>query len=149
MFAPLQLKGFFEWKKYINDENEVSVRRFTFAKDTIIVVLCILSSLLLGYALSLIPGQQLFYLDAFTNCINLFGVILMIRRYEEAFFLWLINNIIDIVIWILVLMREGEGAFMMFISSAGFLLINLYGIKNWHEKASSNSNSEPNPPKAG
>lgn len=135
IFAPLQLKGFFAWKKHIDDENEVSVRGFTLSKGIGIIAASIVSSLLLGFGLSLIPGQQLSYLDAFANCVNLFGVLLMIRRYKEAFWLWLINNIVDLVIWTLLLMNDGNGAFMMFLASVGFLVINLYGIVNWQRKA--------------
>lgn len=135
IFAPLQLKGFYSWAKQMQDDNTVNVRKFTRKKGIIIVLLAIISSLLFGYLLGLIPNQQLSYLDATTNCINLFGVILMILRYEEAFWLWLCNNILDLIIWTLVLIRDGEGAFMMFMASVGFLLINIYGIYKWHKKA--------------
>lgn len=139
LFAPLQLKGFFAWKKETgNDKQEVSVRRFTLKKSLGITGASIVCSLTLGYVLSQIPSQQLSYLDAFANCINFFGVILMIQRHEEAFWLWLINNTADLIIWTLLLIRGGEGAFMMFLASVGFLLINIYGIVNWHRKAKSN-----------
>lgn len=135
IFAPLQLKGFFAWGRQMADDNTVKARKFTLRKGITIVILAIVSSLVFGYLLGLIPGQQLSYLDASTNCINLFGVILMIMRYEEAFWLWLCNNILDMVIWTMVLIRGGEGAFMMFVASLGFLLINIYGIVKWHRKA--------------
>lgn len=135
VFAPLQLKGFYSWAKQMRDDNTVNAQKFTRKKGIIIVVSAIVSSLLFGYLLGLIPGQQLSYLDASTNCINLFGVILMIMRYEEAFWLWLCNNILDLIIWTLVLIRGGEGVFMMFVASVGFLLINIYGIYKWHKKA--------------
>lgn len=139
IFAPLQLRGFFAWKKQSANENqEVAVRRFTLSKGLGITGASIVCSLILGYGLSLIPSQQLSYLDAFANCINLFGVILMIQRHEEAFWLWLINNTVDLIIWTLLLIRGGEGAIMMFLASIGFLLFNIYGIVNWHRKAKSN-----------
>lgn len=135
LFAPLQLQGFFMWKKHSDEADEVPVRRFTLAKGIVIIFISVLCSLIVGFGLSLIPNQQLSYLDAFTNCINLFGVVLMIQRYQEAFWLWLINNVIDLVIWTLVLTRGGENALMMFLASVGFLVINLYGIVNWHQRA--------------
>lgn len=85
--------------------------------------------------LSLVPHPQFSYLDARANCINLCGVILMIMRYEEAFWLWLCNNILDLVIWTLVWIHGREGAFMMYVAALGFLLINIYGIYKWHNKA--------------
>lgn len=136
VFAPLQIKGFFSWKRQLDDDNTVKARKFTVKKAAFIVALSLASSFLIGYLLGLIPGQQLSYLDASTNCINLFGVILMIMRYEEAFWLWLCNNILDMVIWTVVFLGGGESAFMMFAASFGFLIINIYGIVKWHHRAS-------------
>lgn len=135
IFAPLQIIGFFSWRKQLDANNTVKARKFTLLHGVLVVTASLVSSLVIGYLLSLIPSQQLSYLDATTNCINLFGVILMILRYEEAFWLWLCNNILDMVIWTLILVRGGDGAFMMFVVSLGFLLINLYGIAKWHQRA--------------
>lgn len=135
LFAPLQVKGFFSWKKELDSENRVNAKKLTPVKAVAVIFSSALCSFILGYGLSLIPSQQLSYLDASTNCINLFGVVLMIMRYAEAFWLWLINNILDLLIWSVILFRDGEGAFMMFCTSVGFLLINLYGIKKWYERA--------------
>jgi nicotinamide mononucleotide transporter PnuC len=138
IFAPLQVIGFFSWKKQSNADNTVNARRFTLKTALFIMGLSIVCSFILGYLLSLIPNQQLSYLDASTNCINLFGVILMIMRYQEAFWLWLVNNILDLILWTLVLLSNGEGAFMMFCASAGFLFINIYGIIKWHRMSANN-----------
>lgn len=139
IFAPLQLKGFFAWKKQSGSKNqEIKVQRFTLGKGLVVTGASVVCSLIFGYGLSLIPSQQLSYLYAFANCINFFGVILMIQCNEEAFWLWLINNTPDLIIWTLLFIRGGEGAFMIFLASIGFLLINIYGLVNWHRKANSN-----------
>lgn len=135
LFAPLQLKGFFSWKKDLDSENRVNAKKLTTYKAIAVISSSALCSFILGYGLSLIPDQQLSYLDASTNCINLFGVVLMIMRYAEAFWLWLINNVLDLLIWSVIFFRDGEGAFMMFCTSVGFLLINLYGIMKWYQRA--------------
>ena len=81
---------------------------------------------MLGYLLSLIPNQQLAFMDASSNCINLCGVILMILRFKEAWWIWLVNNIIDLIIWIVIVCKDGEGSIMMLLVSVGYLLINIY-----------------------
>lgn len=131
IFAPLQLKGFITWQTNLDEEHNVKIRKFTLKNATIIILSCLLASLLLGYLLSLIPNQQLSFLDATSNCINLCGTILMILRFKESWWLWLINNIIDLVIWIIVAMNKGEGSIMVLLTSLGFLLINIYGIIKW------------------
>ncbi len=135
IFAPLQIRGFISWNKKLDDNKNVKVRGFTLKNSILITILCILSSLILGYLLSLIPKQQLSLLDATSNCINLCGVILMILRFRESWWIWLINNIIDLIIWIIIFINNGNNSFMMLLTSIAYLLINIYGIIKWNIKA--------------
>lgn len=135
IFAPLQIRGFISWNKKLDDNKNVKVRGFTLKNSILITILCILSSLILGYLLSLIPKQQLSFLDATSNCINLCGVILMILRFRESWWIWLINNIIDLIIWIIIFINNGNNSFMMLLTSIAYLLINIYGIIKWNIKA--------------
>ena len=128
IFSPLQIQGFFSWKKNLNEQDSVKVREFTFKNSIIITLSCVIGSFILGYILSLIPSQRLALMDATSNCINLCGVILMILRFKESWWLWLINNIIDLGIWILTVINGGTGSIMMLLVSIGYLLINVYGI---------------------
>lgn len=132
IFAPLQIKGFISWNKNLNEENNITVREFTLRYSIIIVTICLIASLILGYILTLIPNQRLAYMDAFSNCINLCGVFLMILRFKEAWWLWLINNIVDLGIWLLTFINKGENSTMMLLVSIGYLLINIYGIIKWN-----------------
>lgn len=138
MFSPLQIQGFFSWKKNLNEQDSVKVREFTFKNSIIITLSCVVSSFILGYILSLIPSQRLALMDATSNCINLCGVILMILRFKESWWLWLINNIIDLGIWILTVINGGTGSIMMLLVSIGYLLINVYGIIKWNIEAKKN-----------
>lgn len=142
IFSPLQIKGFVTWNKNLDEEKNVKVREFTLKNSIIITFLCILGSFMLGYLLSLIPNQQLAFMDASSNCINLCGVILMILRFKEAWWIWLVNNIIDLIIWIIIVLKDGEGSIMMLLVSIGYLLINIYGIFKWHLDAQKNSENE-------
>ncbi len=132
VFSPLQITGFFTWKKNLNKEGNVQVREFTLKNSIIITISCIIGSCILGYILTLIPYQRLAYMDATSNCINLCGVILMILRFREAWWIWMINNIIDLFIWIITTINHGEGAIMAVLVSIGYLLINIYGVLKWN-----------------
>lgn len=135
IFSPLQIKGFFTWKKSLNNEGNVQAREFTLKNSIIITTSCIIESCILGYILTLIPNQRLAFMDATSNCINLCGVILMILRFKESWWLWLINNIIDLLIWLITTINHGEGAIMMLFVSIGYLLINIYGVIRWNLEA--------------
>lgn len=135
IFSPLQLHGYISWKKNLDNDKNVKVREFNLKNSIIITVSCIIGSFILGYLLSLIPGQRLAIMDASSNCINLCGVILMILRFKESWWLWLVNNIIDLIIWIITALSHGDSSIMMLLTSIGYLLINIYGVIKWNIEA--------------
>ena len=140
IFSPLQINGYIEWNKNLNNDNDVNVREFTLKNSIIITLSCIIGSFILGYLLSQIPEQRLAFMDASANCINLCGVILMILRFKEAWWIWLANNIIDLFIWIITCTEQGKGAIMMLLVAIGYLLINIYGIIKWNIEAKKGNN---------
>ena len=93
VFSPLQVHGYLSWKKNLDNEKDVKVREFNLKNSIIITLSCIIGSFVLGYLLSLVPGQRLAFMDASSNCINLCGVVLMILRFKESWWLWLINTL--------------------------------------------------------
>lgn len=139
IFSPLQIKGYLSWNKNLDKEESVIVRNFTLKNSFIIITSCIIGSILFGYILSLIPNQEIAFMDASSNCINLCGVILMILRFKESWWLWLVNNIIDLLIWISRTMNHGSNSIMMLLVSIGFLLINIYGIIKWTKSSKKES----------
>lgn len=138
IFSPLQINGYLSWNKNLDKDKNVEVREFTLKNSIIITLSCIIGSFVLGYLLSLIPGQRLAFMDASSNCINLCGVILMILRFKECWWLWLVNNIIDLIIWIITVIDKGNGSIMMLLVSIGYLLINIYGVIKWNIEAKKN-----------
>lgn len=140
IFTPLQIHGYISWGKNLDEENNVNIRGFTLKNSIIIIASCIVGSLLIGYLLTLIPGQRLAFLDSSSNIINLCGVILMILRFKEAWWVWLANNVIDLSIWTILLINGSNNAFMMFLSSLAYLLLNIYGIVKWTIAAYENKN---------
>lgn len=131
IFFPSQIQGYFEWIKNKNINNEVSIRGFTIKNSIIIVTGCVLGSLLLGFLLTQIPGQQLAFLDSSSSVINLCGIILMNLRFKECWVIWLFNNTFDLSIWIINVINKSPNAIVMLLVSIGYLLINIYGLIKW------------------
>lgn len=131
IYFPLQIYGYISWLKKKNNNNEVSIRGFTLKNSIIITIGCIIESLILGFLLSRIPGQQLAFLDSSSNVINLCGIILMNLRFKECWIIWIFNNIFDLSIWIINVIKGSPNATMMLIVSIGYLLINIYGLIKW------------------
>lgn len=134
IYFPSQIQGYLSWKKNTNN-NEVQVRGFNTKNSIIITTSCVVGSIILGFLLSKIPGQQLAFLDASSNIINLCGIILMNLRFKECWGVWLFNNSIDLSIWIINFVKGSPNSTMMLLVSIGYLLINVYGLIKWIKMA--------------
>lgn len=139
LFAPLQIKGYIDWSRNLNKEKKLIIRQFTFKVSMLVTFFCIITSTIIGYLLTLIPNQQIAFLDASSNCVNLCGVILLILRFKEAWWLWLVNNIIDFLIWSLIFLNGGSNSTMMLLVSIGYLIINICGIFIWNNSNKKNT----------
>lgn len=130
IYFPSQIQGYLSWKKNANN-NEVKIRGFNIKNSIIITISCLLGSVILGFLLSRIPGQQLAFLDSSSNIINLCGIILMNLRFKECWVIWLFNNSIDLFIWGINFVKGSPNSTMMLLVSIGYLLINIYGLIKW------------------
>lgn len=140
--APSQIIGFINWNKNQNKDKNVKVREFTFKNSIIITFSCVFGSFVLGYLLSLIPSQNLAFMDASSNCINICATVLMVLRFKESWWIFIFNNIIDLSIWIIMAINHGPSSLMVLLSSLAYLLINVYGIIKWSIEAKKNRTSK-------
>jgi nicotinamide mononucleotide transporter len=138
VYMPLQLLGWIDWNKKKNKNNEVKIRRFTFKNSILITTICIVISLLLGSILANVPGQQLAFLDASSNALNLCGIILMHMRFRECWWVWLANNVIDLTIWLINAINNSPNSTKMLLVSISYLVINIYGVIRWQKYSRKN-----------
>jgi len=138
VYFPSQIQGYLSWKRNTNDK-EILVRGFNTKNSIIITTACIVGSIILGFLLSKIPGQQLAFLDASSNIINLCGIILMNLRFKECWAVWLFNNSIDLSIWVIIFLKGSFNSTMMLLVSIGYLLINIYGLFKWIKMSKKNN----------
>lgn len=138
IFAPLQVLGYFMWRKHKDKRDNLLVRRFTLKNAIIMLTSCIFGSFSLAFLLNLIPSQRLAIMDASSVILNLCAFILMTLRFRECWWVWIANNIIDLTIWIVNVVSHGSNAIMMLLVSISYLLINIYGIFVWQKQAKKN-----------
>jgi len=138
IFAPMQIWGFINWGKKQDENKNVIARTFSIENRIILIVSCIIFSIILANILKQIPYAQFTFLDAFSNIINLSGVILLALRFNESWWLWLINNVIDLILWSNVVKLGGNYSISILISAIIYLLINIYGIIKWDNKIRKN-----------
>ena len=146
-YLPVQIYGIVNWFKNKEDE-QVQMKSFTWKNSLIICSLVILGSALLGFLLSLIPNQNLAFLDSTSQIINICGVVLVAIRFRECWYVWLANNIIDLSIWIVNIIKHTPNSEMALITSIMYLVMNIIGVICWvvierrQKKTSLNSSSE-------
>ena len=129
-FMPINIKGYFEWDKH-DKENEVKNRGLGFEKGILTITISLFAGLIVAYLLSLIPGERLEFLDAYTNVISFIAGILLMLRYNESWMLYLVNNILDLSLWIINFKEGGFDSFMVLLMSIMYLTINVYALFKW------------------
>lgn len=132
IFIPLEIYGFINWSQNLDRKKDVKIKQLTPRSALILIATCLAGSFIIGYILTKIPGQQVAFLDAAMNCMDICAIIIMARRYKESWILWIISGSISVVIWAMMLINGGENALMRFISALGFLFINFVGFYKWN-----------------
>jgi nicotinamide mononucleotide transporter len=126
----MQLFGIINWNKHQQD-SEVVVKKLSIKNTICMFIGVAVLSVGFGFLLSLIPSQNMAYLDSVCQIINVFGVLLNILRYRESWWVWLVNNIINEVIWVINVINHTPSAEMMLISSTMYLIMNFVSIYSW------------------
>lgn len=129
-YLPVQIFGIVNWFRNKKDE-VVNLRSFTVKNSLIICSLVLVGSAILGLLLSLIPTQNLAFLDSTSQIINICGVILVAIRFRECWYIWLANNLIDLVIWIINVSKSTINSEMALITSVMFFVMNIIGLISW------------------
>ena len=78
-----------------------------------------------GYILTLIPGAEDTYIDAFVSAVGMANGILLLLRYNEQWIAWLLTLILDAVLYIV------SGSYIMLITVAAMLVNTIYGFVKW------------------
>ena len=139
IFIPLELYGFVAWSRHLDSNKNVKARRFTFKNSVIVTSSCTIGSVIIGYLLTLIPGQQLAFIDSTICCLDICSLILLNLRFLECWWLWTLSGILSIVMWSVALINGGDNATMRLITAVCFTVLSLYGIIKWNSKAKLNS----------
>lgn len=139
-YLPSQVLGMINWFKNKQDDI-VKMRSFNVKTAILVCVSMVFASAVFGYLLSLIPFQQLSFLDGTTQIVNVCGIVLSLYRYREAWYLWLFNNILDLSIWIVNVIKTSSYSEMMLITSIMYLIMNIIGIVFWIKTEKSQINA--------
>ena len=130
VYTPIQIFGLINWIRHKKDSS-VLMKSLKISQGIMTSTLLVIASFVLGFLLSLIPNQNLAFLDSSSQIVNLCGVILVVSRFREAWYIWLINNFIDIIIWIINVIGGTIFSQMSLIVSIMYLIMNIVGLIMW------------------
>lgn len=129
-YTPIQIIGLVKWFKKTEDKT-VKVRSLSVGWGIVLSLGLVALSAGVGFLLTLIPGQNLAFLDSASQMINLAGIFLLTFRFRESWYVWLANNTIDLAIWIINTVKNTQSAPMMLVVSVMYFVMNIYGLVEW------------------
>lgn len=131
-FIPTSIIGFFMWKKHLDLDNEsVIMKRLNVKWNISLFIGIIIATLVVGYGLSQINGQNTPYIDAATNVLNVSATLLMIFRYREQWTCYIATNILSVLLWFYREMAGSGDGLIMLTMWAAYLINSFYGYYNW------------------
>jgi nicotinamide mononucleotide transporter len=126
-FLPMQLWGFFYWRKLASESSNTSVTRSmsSFAILTSIAAIGVFTGIN-GYLMSTYTDASFPFADAWTTWMSVFAQILMIRKYWQSWVLWAVMDIGAIYIYFAKGLFVTSGLYVL------FLIIATIGIFKWY-----------------
>ena len=142
-WIPIDIASFVNWHKHPDKEEDIltNVKKLSWKQDIVIVFGILAFGFGFGYLLTLIPGAEDTYFDAFCSALGMANGILLLLRYNEQWFAWLLCLIFEAILYIL------SGSYIMLITVFAMLVNTCYGFVKWliyikNEKNTAQSNSE-------
>jgi len=124
------IMGIFMWKKHMieneDGSKQVAAKKFTIPQWIGAIIISIIGTIGMGFALTKIGSQQA-YTDAATNVFAIFGQILMIKRFKEQWVWWLLIDLFCIKLWFV------QGNWSMVAMYIAWTANCIYGWYTWNK----------------
>lgn len=126
-WVPVDFVSFLNWNKHPDEKEDIltKVKRLDWWQDIIIVAGILAFGFGVGYFLTLIPGANDTYLDAFCSAVGMANGLLLLFRYNEQWLAWFMTLILDAALYI------ASGSYIMLITVAAMMVNTIYGFIKW------------------
>jgi len=126
-WIPIDIVSFVNWHKHPDHQEDTitKVKKLKWWQDLILIACIVAFGLGVGYILTLIPGAEDTYLDAFVTAVGIANGILLLLRYNEQWFAWIICLILEAALYII------SGSYIMLITVAAMIVNTIYGFIKW------------------
>lgn len=119
--------SFINWTKHKDhlQEELTKVRKFTVKQNIFIVLAIIAFTVVGGFLLSFIPGEEEQYLDAGLTAFAMTNGLLILYRFREQFIVWFLYNLCEAILWIV------SGQYILLVKNVAILINSTYGFIKW------------------
>lgn len=126
-WIPVDFISFLNWNKHPDEQKEIltKVKKLTWKQDILAVLAILAFGFGVGYLLTLIPGAEDTYLDAFCSAVGMSNGILLLFRYHEQWIAWIITLVLDAALYI------SSGSYIMLITVFAMMVNTCYGFIKW------------------
>jgi len=131
-FLPAQIIGIFMWKNHLENGSIVKMRKLTKSYTAVWLTISAVGTVIYGYLLSTIPGQNVPYFDSCSTVLSVIAMLLMMLRYREQWLLWIIVDVVSITMWAFRIGSGVEGAPAMLVMWSAYLINAIYGYYKWY-----------------
>lgn len=126
-WIPIDVMSFINWKKHPDEQEEIltQVKRLTWWQDILVVIGIFAFGFGVGYLLTLIPGAENTYIDAFCTAVGMVNGVLLLLRYNEQWIAWIICLVLDAWLYI------SAGSYIMLLTVFAMTVNTIYGFIKW------------------
>ena len=126
-WIPIDFVSFLNWNKHPDEEKDIltKVKKLSWKQDLLVILVIVAFGLGVGYLLTLIPGAEDTYLDAFCSAVGMSNGILLLFRYHEQWIAWMLTLVLDAALYI------SSGIYIMLITVFAMVVNTCYGFIKW------------------
>ena len=126
-WIPVDFISFWNWHKHPDQQEELltKVKKLSWKQDILAILAICAFGIGVGFLLTLIPGAEDTYLDAFCSAFGMANGILLLLRYHEQWLAWIITLALDAALYI------RSGSYIMLITVFAMVVNTCYGFIKW------------------
>ncbi|MGZ7442844.1 nicotinamide riboside transporter PnuC [Paenibacillus sp. TH7-28] len=133
-FVPMNVIGFLMWRNHRHG-GKLTMRQMDVRGLLLVAGACVLGSVLLGFGLSYIPGQNSPYIDAITTVLSVVATMLMVKRFKEQWLVYIVLNMFTVLLWAIRTLEGSQDGVLMIVMWSAYLINAIYGYYNWNKGA--------------
>lgn len=135
-YVPMQILGFFKWKKNLKDGHNYIVKIKLSRKELLLLILILILLTIGVYYILMSYNDAHPILDSITTVFSVGGMYLTVRRAIEQWIFWMGVNALSLAMWIDVAM-DGVRVFSTIVMWAVYLFLAVYFYIEWKKEISS------------